>query len=56
MFIAKVKLSPMILESFVGVLVEAFIDLTRISHGFPTICLATVSKQNISVLAVPSVA
>jgi hypothetical protein len=54
--IAKVNLSPMILESSVGVLAEIFIDLTKISQGFPTICLATASKQNISVLVVPSVA
>jgi hypothetical protein len=55
-FIAEVNLSPMILESSVGVLVETLIDLTRISQGFPTICLAMVSKQNILASAVPSVA
>jgi hypothetical protein len=53
--IAKVNLSPMILESSVRVLAKIFIDLTRISHGFSTICLAIASKQNISVLVVPSV-
>jgi hypothetical protein len=54
--IAKVNLSLMILESSVGVLDEIFIDSTRISQGFPTICLATALKQNILVSVVPSVA
>jgi hypothetical protein len=46
----------MIAESSGGVSAETLINLIRNSQGFPTICFAMLSKQNISDSDVPSVA
>jgi hypothetical protein len=55
MFTANVNLRPMIAGRSDGVLREVARVLTRNSQGFPIICFAIMSKQNISASAVPSV-
>jgi hypothetical protein len=56
MFTTNVILRPMLAERSGGVLHEVAIVLTRNSQGFPIICFAILSKQNISASAVPAVA
>jgi hypothetical protein len=56
MFIANVNLRPTIAERSGGVLREAARVLTRNLQGFPIICFAIPSKQNIAASAVPFVA
>jgi hypothetical protein len=55
MFTTNVSMSPMIAERSGGILRETLRVLIRNSQGFPMICFAILSKQNILASAVPSV-